>query len=188
MADVGYIRVSTVDQNEARQLDGVKLDKVFREQASGDSRERPQLALCLDYVREGDTLHIHSIDRLARNLRDLVSLMEDLTAQGVAVRFHAEQLIFTGGDAPAQRLMLHVIGACAEFERQMIRQRQREGIEKARREGRPMGRPQKLSPDTQRTIAARLADGESTTALAREYSVSLPLIHRIRRRYNKDGS
>lgn len=187
MADVGYIRVSASDQNEARQLDGVRLDKIFLDRASGDSRERPELARCLDYVREGDTLHIHSIDRLARNLRDLVTLLDEMTAQGVAVRFHAEQLIFTGGDAPAQRLMLHVIGACAEFERQMIRQRQREGIEKARREGRPMGRPQKLSPDTQRTIAARLAVGESTTALAREYGVSLPMIHRIRRRFSANS-
>lgn len=183
--DVGYIRVSSADQHAARQLDGVQLDKVFFDEASGDSRDRPQLALCLDFVREGDTLHIHSIDRLARNLRDLVTLVEDLTSQGVAVRFHSEQLLFSGGDAPAQRLMLHVIGACAEFERQMIRQRQREGIEKARAEGRYGGRPRALSAEREDEAVRMLRAGKSVRAVAAALGCSASTIQRVSRRAKK---
>jgi len=97
---VGYLRVSTVIQNTARQLEGVALDKVFEDRASGKNTDRPQLAACLSHLREGDTLHVHSMDRLCRNLDDLRRIVKDLTGRGVVVRFHKEGLTFTGEDSP----------------------------------------------------------------------------------------
>lgn len=83
---IGYVRVSSVDQNTGRQLEGIALDKVFTDKASGKSRQRPQLEACLEYLRDGDTLHVHSIDRFARNLQDLLTLISDLTSRAVTVQ------------------------------------------------------------------------------------------------------
>ena len=115
MANIGYVRVSTTDQKTDRQLEGVALDKVFEDKASAADTARPQLLLCLDYVREGDTLYVHSIDRLARNLQDLLRLLGQFTGKGVTVSFHKERLTFSGQDDPFQRLQLQIIGAVAEF-------------------------------------------------------------------------
>ncbi len=174
---VGYVRVSTVDQNTARQLEGVKLDKVFEEKASAKDMDRPQLQAALDYVREGDTLHVHSIDRLCRNLRDCQQLVDDLTGRGVAVAFHKENLTFNGHNDAMQRLMLQMMGAFAEFERTLIRERQAEGIAKAKAAGRYKGRKQSLSGDDVKSIRDRLAGGESKAALAREFGVSRQTIY-----------
>src|SRR5689334_15803045 len=125
---VGYIRVSTLDQSTARQLDGVDLDKVFEDKASGKDTHRPQLKACLAHLREGDTLIVHSMDRLARNLTDLRALVDDLVARGVAVQFVKEGQTFTGKADHMARLMLNLMGSFAEFEREIIRERQREGI------------------------------------------------------------
>ena len=116
---VGYIRVSSVDQNTERQLEGVELDKVFKDKASGKDTSRPQLQAALDYVREGDVLVVHSMDRLARNLDDLRKIVLDLTKRGVHVQFVKESLIFTGEDSPMSNLLLSMLGAVAEFERCM---------------------------------------------------------------------
>jgi DNA invertase Pin-like site-specific DNA recombinase len=124
---IGYQRVSTVDQNTARQLDGVELDKVFTDRASGRDIKRPELARALDYVRDGDTLVVHSMDRLARNLEDLRRMVRELTSSGVKVEFVKESLTFAGDDSPMNTLLLSMLGAVAEFERSMILERQREG-------------------------------------------------------------
>lgn len=124
----GYVRVSTVDQNELRQLEGQVLDRVFTDKASGRDTERPQLTELLRFVRDGDSVVVHSMDRLARNLDDLRALVQGLTRRGVRVEFLKEQLVFTGEDSPMANLMLSVMGAFAEFERSLIRERQREGI------------------------------------------------------------
>ena len=89
---IGYIRVSTIDQNTDRQLHGITLDKVFEDKCSGKDANRPQLKECLSYLRDGDTLHIHSIDRLARSLRDLLNIVEELLGRGVKIIFHKETL------------------------------------------------------------------------------------------------
>ena len=120
MAKVGYIRVSSVDQNTDRQLDGITLDKVFTEKVSGATTDRPQLQAMLEYVREGDSIVVHSIDRLARSLADLLKLVEDLNKRGIHIRFNKEQLEFTGEDNPMQKLMLSMMGSFAEFERSAI--------------------------------------------------------------------
>jgi DNA invertase Pin-like site-specific DNA recombinase len=110
-------------------LDSLKMDQVFTDKISGKDKNRPGLKRCMEHLRAGDTLRVHSIDRLARNLRDLETIVKDLVGQGVAVKFEKEGLTFTGDDNPMNTLMLQVMGACAQFELSMIRERQREGID-----------------------------------------------------------
>ena len=112
---VGYVRVSTVEQNTVRQLDGIELDRVFTDHISGATRNRPALEDLRRYVREGDTVVVHSMDRLARNLDDLRALVREFTDAGVAVEFVREHMTFTGKDSPMQQLMLSLLGAVAEF-------------------------------------------------------------------------
>ena len=169
---VGYIRVSTLDQNTDRQLDGVALDKVFTDRASGKDTARPQLQAALEYLREGDLLVVHSMDRLARNLDDLRRIVFDLTKRGVQVQFVKENLIFTGEDSPMSNLLLSLLGAVAEFERSMIRERQREGIELAKKKGVYKGRKPALTAAQVAEIRKRVKAGEKKSALAAEYRIS----------------
>jgi DNA invertase Pin-like site-specific DNA recombinase len=174
---IGYQRVSTVDQNTARQLDGVELDKVFIDQASGKDINRPEHARALDYVRDGDTLVVHSMDRLARNLEDLRRIVRELTSSGVKVEFVKESLTFAGDDSPMNTLLLSMLGAVAEFERSMILERQREGIAIARAAGKYKGRKASLSQTQASELLERLTKGESVTALATEYGVSRQTVY-----------
>lgn len=175
---VGYRRVSTVDQNTNRQLDGVELDKVFTDKASGKDTNRPELARALDYVRDGDTLVVHSMDRLARSLVDLRRTVDDLTRRGVEVRFVKEGLTFSSDESdPCAVLMLSVMGAVAEFERSMILERQREGIALAKAAGKYKGRKAALNQDRADELRARLAAGEGVSSLAREYGVSRQTVY-----------
>ncbi len=130
---IGYIRVSTFDQNPERQLEGVKVDRAFSDKASGKDVKRPQLEALISFARTGDTVVVHSMDRLARNLDDLRRIVQTLTQRGVHIEFVKEHLSFTGEDSPMANLMLSVMGAFAEFERALIRERQREGIALAKR-------------------------------------------------------
>jgi DNA invertase Pin-like site-specific DNA recombinase len=177
---VGYLRVSTVDQNTDRQLDGVALDKAFTDKASGKNTDRPELTRTLEYVREGDTLVVHSMDRLARNLEDLRRIVRELTGKGVRVEFVKESLTFTGEDSAMNTLLLSMLGAVAEFERSMILERQREGIAIAKAAGKYKGRKAALTQDQARELSERLANGESVTALAGEYGVSRQTVYNYR--------
>lgn len=174
---VGYVRVSTLIQNTARQLDGIKLDKTFEDKASGKNTDRPQLSACLTHLREGDTLHVHSMDRLCRNLDDLRRIVKELTTRGVVVRFHKEGLSFTGDDAPMSNLLLSMLGAVAEFERSIILERQKEGISIAKSEGRYKGRKPSLTEDRVIELKRRAGAGEKKTALAREFGVSRETVY-----------
>ena len=170
---VAYIRVSSTGQNTARQLDGVQVDKTFQDKASGKDSNRPALAECLEYLRAGDTLHVHSMDRMARNLDDLRRIVRDLTGKGVAVRFHKEGLTFTGDDSPMATLLLSMLGAVAEFERSLISERRQEGIDLAKAKGDVYkGRKPSLSDEKAAELRKRVADGEQKTALAKEYGIS----------------
>ena len=169
---IGYQRVSSSDQSEARQLEGVVVNKLFIDKASGRDTKRPQLQSALEFCREGDTLVVHAMDRLARNLDDLRSLVLGLTKRGVKVQFVKEGLVFTGEDSAMSNLLLSVMGAFAEFERSLIRERQREGIELAKRAGVYKGRRPSLTPEKVATIRERLAAGEKKIALARELGIS----------------
>jgi DNA invertase Pin-like site-specific DNA recombinase len=175
---IGYQRVSTVDQNTDRQLDGVELDKVFMDKASGKDTNRPELVRAIDYAREGDTLVVHSMDRLARNLEDLRRIVRELTGQGIKVEFVKENLTFTGdADSAMNTLLLSMLGAVAEFERSMILERQREGIALAKAAGRYKGRKAALTDQQADELRARLAGGESVTALAKEYGISRQTVY-----------
>lgn len=177
---VGYIRVSTLDQREDRQLEGVELDRQFTDHVSGKDTNRPQLTALLSFVREGDTVVCHSMDRLGRNLDDLRKLVFGLTERGIRVEFRKENLVFTGEDSPMANLLLSVMGAIAEFERQLIRERQREGITLAKRRGVYKGRPATLNADVVATLVAKLAAGEKPSVVAREFGISRMTLHRYR--------
>jgi len=169
---VGYIRVSSLDQNTARQLDGVQLDQVFTEHASGKDTHRPQLLALIKHVREHDTVVVHSLDRLGRSLTDLRTLVGDFTARGVRVEFVKESLTFCGGDSPMQTLLLSMLGSVAEFERALILERQREGIALAKTAGRYKGGTPKRSRDQVAELRTRVAAGEPKAALAREFGIT----------------
>ncbi len=169
---IGYIRVSGLDQRTDRQLEGVELDRLFTDKASGKDVKRPELDELLSFIRDGDTLLVHSMDRLARNLDDLRSLVHKLTRKGVRVEFLKEQLVFTGEDSPTATLMLSVMGAFAEFERALIGERQREGIALAKARGAYRGRSKALSPEKATQLRMRVAAGEQKAGLAREYGIS----------------
>jgi DNA invertase Pin-like site-specific DNA recombinase len=174
---VGYTRVSTEDQNSARQLEGISLDRIFADKASGKDTKRPQLDAALNFVREGDTLVIHSMDRLARNLDDLRRVVLTLTKRGVQVRFLKESLTFTGEDSPMSNLLLSVIGAVAEFERSLIRERQREGIALAKKQGVYRGRQPSLTAEQATALQERVNAGENKAALAREFGISRATVY-----------
>jgi DNA invertase Pin-like site-specific DNA recombinase len=174
---VGYIRVSSLDQNEQRQLDGVQLDKKFTDKASGKDTKRPQLQAALDYLRDGDVLVVHSMDRLARNLDDLRRIVTELTGRGVVVEFVKEQLTFTSEDNAMSKLLLSVMGAFAEFERALIKERQREGIALAKLKGVYKGRKPSLTPQQVQSLRARVKAGEKRAVLAREFRISRETVY-----------
>jgi DNA invertase Pin-like site-specific DNA recombinase len=169
---VGYIRVSSVDQNTERQLEGVQVDKRFTDKASGKDTKRPQLQAAIEYLRDGDVLVVHSMDRLARNLDDLRKIVSDLTARGVAVEFVRENLTFTGEDRAMSKLLLSVMGAFAEFERSLLRERQREGIALAKKAGVYKGRKRVLTPERAKELRDRVKAGEKKAAVARDFGIS----------------
>jgi DNA invertase Pin-like site-specific DNA recombinase len=169
---IGYLQVSTLDQNEKRQLEGQVLDRVFTDNASGRDTARPQLSELLRFARDGDTIVVHSMDQLARNLDDLRALVQGLTRKGVRVEFVKESLVFTGEDSPMANLMLSVMGAFAEFERSLIRERQNEGIALAKQRGAYKGRKKTLSPERAAEMVQRAGSGVPKALLARDYGIS----------------
>lgn len=177
--NIGYIRVSSEGQNTIRQLEGIMLDKEFTEAMTGSVRNRPQLEACLNYVREGDTLHVHSIDRLARNLLDLQEIVDGLVCKGVTVKFHSENLTFANtDDNPMAKLTLQIMGSFAEFERNIAKARQREGIDAAKKEGKHLGRP-KL--DTALSINAKKLkeEGLNVAEISKKMNLSRPSIYKL---------
>ena len=174
---VGYIRVSSFDQNPNRQLEGIALEKKFIDHASGKDTRRPQLTALLDYVREGDTVIVHSMDRLARNLDDLRQLVTQLTERKISVQFIKEALTFTGEDSPLSKLLLSVMGAFSEFERALIKERQREGIALAKKRGAYQGRKAKLSADQVYQLKTQATQGQSKSQLARAFGISRETVY-----------
>ena len=156
---IGYVRVSSFDQNPERQLEHVPVDRLFSDKASGKDRQRPELERLLAFARQGDTVVVHSMDRLARNLDDLRLIVQKLTKGGVRIEFVKENLTFTGEDSPLANLMLSVMGAFAEFERALIGERQREGIALARQRGAYRGRKKSLSPEQAAQLRQRVQAG-----------------------------
>ncbi len=184
MANIGYVRVSSTGQNIDRQLDGINLDKKFIEKQSGKSaNDRVMLQNCIDYSREGDTLHVHSIDRLARNLADLQDIIKLVNNKGVTIKFYKENLTFdTDGLNPINKLMFQLLGAFAEFERNMIKERQREGIDKALINGIKFGAAPKFTAPQIAEIKAKRESGVSAAKLATEFNVSRQTIYSMLRK------
>lgn len=175
---VGYIRTSTTDQNPARQLFGVEVDRVFSDAASGRDTKRPELERLQAFVREGDIVVVHSMDRLARNLLDLRRLVDEFTSRGVKVEFLKEGLTFAGdADSPMSTLLLSVMGAFADFERSLIRERQSEGIALAKAKGVYRGRKASLTTQQRDELRVRAAGNESKASLARAFGVSRETVY-----------
>ncbi len=181
MCDIGYRRVSTFDQNTDRQLDGLELQKVFEDKASGSTVKRPGLEACLDYCREGDTLHIHSIDRLARNLIHLEKLVKAFTDKGVVVQFHKEGLTFSpgGNGSSMNKLLFQVMGAFAEFERSLLNERTAEGRAKAMSNGVRFGAKRRLSDEQLADLKRRKASGESVKSLQERFGLSRAGVYKV---------
>jgi DNA invertase Pin-like site-specific DNA recombinase len=184
---VGYIRVSSVGQNTERQLDGVQVDRCFTDQASGKDTHRPQLEALLEFVREGDTVVVHSMDRLARNLDDLRKLVLTLTKRGIKVQFVKESLTFGGDDSPMAMLLLSMLGAVAEFERSLIKERQREGIAIAKTKGVYRGRKPSLNAVQAEELLTRIAAGDKKAVIAREFGISRETLYQYARRQRVPG-
>ncbi len=184
---VGYVRVSTLDQNTVRQLDGIEVERVFTDTASGKDTTRPQLEELIAFVRDGDVVVVHSMDRLARNLDDLRRLVRTLTGKGVRVEFVKEHLTFTGEDSPMSNLLLSVMGAFAEFERSLILERQREGIAAAKQRGVYTGRRPALTSERAQQLRERAAAGEQKSALAKEFGISRETLYNYLRSASTAG-
>ena len=140
MSKIGYIRVSTEHQETARQQEimcGYQVDRIFSEKISGSNADRPQLRAMLDYVRDGDTLYVESISRLGRSTKDLLNIIDTLTDKGVTLISHKEKI---DTDTPTGKFMLTVFAALSQLEREQLKQRQREGIEIAKAQGKYTGR------------------------------------------------
>ncbi len=175
---IGYIRVSTLDQNNERQLAGIKLDKSFIDKASGVNTSRPALKEMLNYVRDGDEVIVHSMDRLARNLIDLRKMVESLVNKKVKITFVKENLTFTGDDTPISKLLLSVLGAVAEFGRELIKESQREGIALAKKKGVFKGRKPALSEEQMVEIEKRILLGDKKSEIARDFNVCRETIYK----------
>lgn len=178
---IGYKRVSSVGQNTIRQLDGLTLDEVFEDKISGKDTHRPALQALMKHARKGDTVIVHSMDRLARNIDDLRKLVKELTGKAVKVQFVKENLIFTGEDSPMSNLLLNLLGAVAEFEREIIKDRQREGVQIAKALGKYKGRPKTMTSERADEIKRRVVSGEKKSFIARSMGISRETVYQYLR-------
>jgi len=203
MIRFGYYEFSTIDKNEwtyheggyhrlreskhmgpeSRAADsGIKADRIYTDHASGKDKDRPQLQQLLDFARDGDTVIVHSMDRLARNLDDLRSIVTDLTDRGITIQFLKEQLTFTDRESsPIANLLLSVMGAVSEFERALLKERQRQGIALAKKKGKYKGRKPSLTAEQVSEIKIKLDEGVTKTHLAKHYGISRETLYQYLR-------
>lgn len=179
MQQVGYKRVSTLSQNTDRQLDGIQLDRVFQDKVSGSTKDRPELNAMLDHIRAGDCIHVHSIDRLARNLADLMNLITTVTEKGASIQFHKECMTFGSGNDAMQKMQMQIMGAVAEFERSMINERANEGRAIAQAKGVKFGRKAALTAKQMLEVQEQHTAGKSVAKIAIDFDVSRPAIYRV---------
>jgi DNA invertase Pin-like site-specific DNA recombinase len=174
--NIGYIRVSTVDQNTERQLLNIELDNSFTDKCSGKDTDRPALKQLIEYAREGDVIHCHDISRMARNTEDLLRLVKEFTDQGISLKFHKEHLEFTGESNPMQQLMLTMLGGIYQFERAMILERQREGIAIAKQKGKYRGKPVDVALHEQ--IRLKSAEGMNKMQIAKSIGCARATVYK----------
>ena len=168
-----YKRVSTTDQNTERQLLDIPCDRAYIEKISGKNTNRPELQAMLLNIRTGDLVNVHSMDRLARNTKDLLNLVEEITAKGAKIIFHKENLTFAPDKQdPYQKMMMTMLGAVAELERNLILERQREGIALAKLKGKYKGGQHKLTNEQVAEIKELVNKRTPITVIAKQYNVS----------------
>ncbi len=173
---LAYMRVSTTEQNLSRQLHGMKFDKVFEDKCSGKDADRPGLKELIEYARQGDEIYVHDISRMARNTADLLKLVEQFTMKSISLRFVKENLVFSGDSNPMSDLMLTLLGAIYQFERSMILDRQREGIELAKKQGKFKGK--QPNKKVHQKIRELFESGMSKRAISIELRCSRPTVYR----------
>ncbi|MFD9486262.1 recombinase family protein [Streptomyces sp. NPDC059991] len=178
---IGYARVSTDDQEAQLQVDALEAagcSRIFIDKASGKSAKRPELTAALDYLRSGDSLCVWKLDRFARSLIDLVTLVDGLSRRGIGFKVLTGTLANIDSDTADGRLMLQVVGAMAEFERSLIKERTKAGLEAAKAQGRTGGRPTVINDDKLTVAKVRKAQGESVSAIAKALGVSRATLYR----------
>ncbi|ELZ0574232.1 recombinase family protein [Salmonella enterica] len=180
MSNIGYVRVSSVQQNNERQLEGVELDKVFTETASGKNADRPQLNAMLGYVREGDVIHCHELSRLGRNVKDLLTIIDTVKEKGASIHFHKEKLVAGKDETAISRMMLNMLASVAQMEREFMLERQAEGYAAAKAAGRIAKRGNGKDVDRVGIVSA-LAAGGSIRSVAKDFGVSTQTVQRIKK-------
>lgn len=179
---LGYKRVSTFVQSTERQLDGMTVDVMFEDKLSGKDTNRPRLQALLSHARKGDTVVVHSLDRLGRNIDDLRNIVKQLISKGVTVKFCSENLVFSADTSNIfSELMLNMLASFAQFERAMIRERQREGVQIAKSKGVYKGRKQEMTDETVTEIKKRIEAGEAKAAIAKSLGISRDTLYRYTR-------
>lgn len=175
---IGYARVSTTDQNPELQIDELQetgCEQIYQDKISGSTRDRPELTACLKTLRKGDTLIIWRLDRLARSLRDLIEIVEELKARGVGVRSLHDPIDTTSATG---NLVFQIFGALSEFERRLVQERVNAGLKAARKRGRIGGRPPKLTKDQVRQARILIDGGESLSSIANHFDVDRTTLYR----------
>lgn len=184
MSNVGYVRVSSIQQNIERQLVGIELDKVFTEKLSGKNTDRPQLKAMLEYIREGDTVHVHELSRLARNAKDALTIIDTIKSKGCAIWIHKENIHVTGENDMVANLLLTILAGVAQMERDMMLTRQAEGYAAKAAKGEPVGRGKSQFIDRS-GIASMLAAGGSIRETAKAFGVGVSTVQRIKKESNE---
>lgn len=176
-----YIRISSANQNNARQLIDVVADRVYEEIASAKSADRPQLQAMLSNLRGGDIVNVHELSRLARSVKDLISIVELILKAGASVHFHKENLRFETGknNDPFQSLMLNMLASIAQFERELLLERQKEGIAIAKTKGKYKGRKAKFTDSDIKTIKDEFITATNRTKLAKKWGISRQYLYQI---------
>ena len=183
---IAYIRVSTVEQNEQRQIEAMQkygIEKWFTEKVSAKDTNRPKLQELLEFAREGDTIHIHDFSRLARSTKDLLDIVEQLNQKGVHLISNKENI---DTSTPTGKLMLTMIGAINEFERVNLLERQREGIAIAKRNGKYKGGKRKAITNFAEHYSRYMSREITKSALARELNISRPTLDKLISEYNEN--
>ena len=181
---IGYIRVSTFEQNPDRQLVDIQLDKKFIEYASASSMDRPQLKLMLEFVREDDIIFVHSMDRLARNTSNLLEIVKTVIEKKAEIHFSKEQLTFNGSTNAMSMLLLHIMGAIAEFELCFNKERQREGIAEAKAKGKYKGGKRKLDAEKIEILRKEMQGRDSKLKIARKLGITPMTLYKYLKEYN----
>lgn len=175
-----YKRVSTVLQNTDRQLPNLKCDREYIEKVSGKDLKRPQLQALLQNIRQGDEVHVHEMSRLGRNTKDLLEIVEDIVDRGGSIKFHKENLEFKSGENnPFQSLMLSLLSAIAQFERDLLLERQREGIAIAKNKGKYKGKQSKFTDKDIQQIRTEFSNCSNKATLAKKFGISRQYLYKL---------